>query len=79
MKRCTICSKLTIKTPELQQSPPDVFVVNFEHISQIFVGFFIVDFEQVHFSWNVMRKLKCVLVYKETAFPRKYLSVQSQE
>ena len=39
MKRCTICSKLTIKTPELQQSPPDVFVVNFEHISQIFVGF----------------------------------------
>ena len=39
MKRCTICSKLTIKTPELQQSPPDVFVFNFEHISQIFVGF----------------------------------------
>ena len=30
--RCEICSELTIKTPERR---PAVFIVNFEHISQL--------------------------------------------
>ena len=35
--RCEICSKLTIKIPEQQWHRFDVFIVNFEHISQISV------------------------------------------
>ena len=35
-KRCEICSKLTIKTPERRQRRSDVFIVNFEHISELF-------------------------------------------
>ena len=32
-KRCEICSKLRIKTPERQQWPcSGLFIVNFEHI-----------------------------------------------
>ena len=39
-KRCEICSKLTIKTPELRQrSLSGVFIVNFEHISHLFLVF----------------------------------------
>ena len=37
-KRCEICSKLTIKTPERRQwRHSGVFVINFEHISQFFL------------------------------------------
>ena len=36
--RCDICSKLTIKTPERSQCRcSGVFIVNFEHISQLVV------------------------------------------
>ena len=35
-KRCEICSKLTIKTPERRCT---VFIVNFEHISHLFAVF----------------------------------------
>ena len=39
-KSCEIYSKLTIKTPKRQQWRHfGVFIVNFEHISQIFVLF----------------------------------------
>ena len=39
-KTCEICSKLTIKTPELRQwSLSGVFIVNFEHISHFFLVF----------------------------------------
>ena len=31
---CETCSKLTVKTPERRS---DVFTVNFEHISQLFL------------------------------------------
>ena len=34
-KRCEICSKLTIKTPERRQYGV-VFIVNFEHIAYLF-------------------------------------------
>ena len=35
-KRCEICSKLTIKSP---QQLSTVFIVNFEHISYLFTPF----------------------------------------
>ena len=39
-KRCEICSKLTIKTPERRQwRRSGVFIVNFEHISHLFLVF----------------------------------------
>ena len=39
-KRCEICSKLTIKTLERHQwGRPDVFIVNFEHISHLVLVF----------------------------------------
>ena len=46
-----ICSKLTIKAPErLHWRLPDVYIVNFEHISYPFFSVSIVDFEQVNAS-----------------------------
>ena len=45
-KRCEMCSKLTIKTPN-----SGVFIVNSEHISHLFLAFFtIVEFEQINDS-----------------------------
>ena len=38
-KRCEICSKLTIKTERLHLRRSNVFIVNFEHISHLFVEF----------------------------------------
>ena len=39
-KRCDICSKLTIKTSEQHHwHPSGVFIVNFEHISHLVLGF----------------------------------------
>ena len=39
-KRCEICSKLIIKTPERRQCRcSGVFIVNFEHISHLFLVF----------------------------------------
>ena len=39
-KRCEICSKLTIKTPERRQwRRSGVFIVNFEHISHLVLVF----------------------------------------
>ena len=45
--RCEICSKLTIRIPERrsQWRRSGVFFVNFELISYLFAGIFIVDFE----------------------------------
>ena len=40
-KRCDICSKLTIKTPERRLwRRSGVFIVNFEHISHLFYYFY---------------------------------------
>ena len=53
---CEICSKLTMKTPEQLQKRSNVSVVNFEHISQLFLLFLllasvsVVVFEQVNFG-----------------------------
>ena len=49
-KRCKICSKLTIETPELSQwRRSGVFILNVEHISHLCVS--IVDSEQVNINW----------------------------
>ena len=50
-KRCETYSKLTIKTPGRRQwLRSGVFFFNFEHISHLFLVFF-VDFEQVNSSY----------------------------
>ena len=36
-KRCEICSKLTIKISERRQRRSGIFIVNFEHISHLFL------------------------------------------
>ena len=49
-KRCEICSKLTMKSPQRST----VFVVNFEHVSHLFTPFSSVStvgFEQVNICW----------------------------
>ena len=43
-KRCKICSKLTIKTPErLHWRRSGVFIVNFEHISHLILVFLLLN------------------------------------
>ena len=37
-KTCEICSKLTLKTPERRQWHSGLFIVNFEHISRLFLA-----------------------------------------
>ena len=52
-KRCDICSKETIKTPKRPHwRRSSIFIVNLEHISQLFLVFPLVDFEQVNASWD---------------------------
>ena len=46
-----ICSKLTIITTHRRRS--GVFILNFERILSVF-SVFIVDFEQVNLSWELM-------------------------
>ena len=39
-RRCEICSKLTLKTPEWRQwHRSGVFIINFEHLSHLFLVF----------------------------------------
>ena len=52
-KRYEICSRLAIKTERRHLRRFSVFIVNFEHISYLFLGFFIADFKQLHVSWVV--------------------------
>ena len=55
---CEICSKLTIKTPELlQRRGSDVFAFNFEQIFYI-VLVFPFDFKQINGGWVI---LTCLL------------------
>ena len=65
-KRCEICSKLTIKTPERRQwRRPGVFIVNFEHTLHLFLIFLLLTLstqlltgcrqgysDQVTFMWS---------------------------
>ena len=42
---CEICSKLTVKTPERRRS--GVFIVNFDHISYIFLVFLLLTLNNI--------------------------------
>ena len=47
-KRCDICSKLTIKTPEQRHwRRSDVFIVNFERISYLFLLFLLLNLNKL--------------------------------
>ena len=50
-KRCKICSKLTITPERRHWRCSGFFIVNFEHISHLFVVFLYPAFEQVNNSW----------------------------
>ena len=55
IRRCEICSKLTIKILDWHQwHRSGVFIVDFEHISHVFHFFIvsIVNFKQVNVSWE---------------------------
>ena len=44
---CEICSRLTIKTPERHHcGRSGVFIVNFDHISHLFVVFLLISFSR---------------------------------
>ena len=44
---CEICSRLTIKTPERHHcGRSGVFIVNFDHISHLFVVFLLMSFSR---------------------------------
>ena len=50
--RCEICSKLTIKIPERRHwRRSSIFIINFEHISNLCSSVTIVNFEQVNADW----------------------------
>ena len=50
-KRCEICSKLKIKTPERRHWSRSGVFTNFEHISHLLSSVSIDDFEQVNVRW----------------------------
>ena len=55
-KKCEICPKLTIKTPERRhQLLLCVCIINFEQLSQVFLVFLFsaVNFEQVNVCWEI--------------------------
>ena len=46
-KKCKICSKLTIRTPERRHwRRSDVFIINFEHILRIFLVFLLLTLDK---------------------------------
>ena len=53
-KRCEICSKLTTKTPKRRRDIVLVcFIVNFEHISFLFLVFLLLALNKWVFAWAV--------------------------
>ena len=59
-KRCDICPKLTIITLEQGHWRTDVFMVDFEHISHLFLVLLLLAFKQVTVSWEVAWSIKMV-------------------
>ena len=52
-KRCETCSKLTIKTPEPGQRCSGMFIVNFEHISHLFLLFLLLTLKKQNVNWEL--------------------------
>ena len=51
-KRCEIYPTLTVKAPEQRHwRRSGVFIVNFQHISHLFLMLLLLDFEQVDVNW----------------------------
>ena len=68
-KRCEICLKLTIKTPERRHwRRYGVFIVNFEHISHFFQMFLLL-------TLNKQMLAKLVLLHAERQLVQKWLSL----
>ena len=69
-KRCEICSKLTIKTPEQRQwRRCGVFVVNFEHISYLVPVFLLSTLNMqlpagVRCTFRVPKRVKSLRLYR---------------
>ena len=42
-----MCSELTKKTPERRRRRSGVFIVNFEHVSQLFLVFLLLTFNKL--------------------------------
>ena len=68
-KRCEICLKLTIKHQNDVRHRSGVFIVNSEHISDLFLVFLIADFEKVIVCWN--RRLKHFCTVRKYLFKSK--------
>ena len=55
-KRCVICSNLTIKIPEQHRwRRLSIFIVNFEHISHLFVLFLLLTLNKLVFWINIFK------------------------
>ena len=54
-KRCEVCSKLTVKTPERRHwRRSGVFIVNFNHISHFFLEFLLLTLNKLNVSWEAI-------------------------
>ena len=63
-KRCEICSKLTIKTSERRST---VFIVNFEHISHLFLVFLLLNLNKYHpINLKTFKLLTAAIINRRT-------------
>ena len=75
-KRCEICSKLTIKTLERRQSRRSgAFIVNFEHISHLFLLFLLLALNRYMLAGC---NVKMQFIQKQTKNMSKPLSFHSE-
>ena len=75
-KRCKICSKLTIKTPERHHwRRSGVFIVNFQHISDLFIVFLLFTLNQVNISWVHALQWSLLYVFKKIFSNKRLFSV----
>ena len=80
-KMCEICSNLTIKTPERRQwRNSSVFIINFEHNSQVFLVFLLLTLKMwmfvglgIHFWFSALGKLWLIIFVPAVAKQLTYL------
>ena len=66
-KECEICSELKIKPPEKHNyHRSGIFVVNFEHISQLFLVFLLLSLNRKMFAGDIKKERYVpVTIFKE--------------
>ena len=64
--RCEMCSKLTMKTPE--QNETTVFIVNFEYISHLFLEFQLFILNKLMLAGCICGKYSCSSILFPLAF-----------